>query len=235
MQVIYECCAGVEVHKKTVVACVLLTRPTGQVQERVRTFSTMTAGLGALSQWLQSSQVQRIAIESTGVYWWPVFNVLEADGHQVVLVNPQHLKAVPGRKTDVSESKWLAELLRHGLLRASFIPPAPIRQLRELMRYRKALVQERTQAANRLQKGLEHICKRLDRRAASSGVPARGDSRDACLIFLRFAVGCRKAEKSHLQPSPDTMSHHSVVVCRCAKPRVRRESGERFSNSCPWA
>jgi transposase len=114
MQAIYECCAGLDVHKKTVVACVLLTHPNGRVQERVRTFDTMTAGLVALSQWLHRSQVQRIAIESTGVYWWPVFNVLEADGHQVVLVNPQHIKAVPGRKTDVSDSKWLAELLRHG-------------------------------------------------------------------------------------------------------------------------
>jgi transposase len=108
-----------------------------------------------LSGWLREHQVQQVALESTGVYWWPVFNLLEADGHAVVLVNPQHVKAVPGHKTDVADSRWLADLLRHGLLQASFIPPLAIRQLRELTRYRKALVGERTQEVNRLQKVLE--------------------------------------------------------------------------------
>jgi transposase len=121
-----------------------------------RTFGTMTADLLALASWLgeESDQVEHIAMESTGVYWYPVYNLLE-DGCTVVLVNPQHIKAVPGRKTDVKDSEWLADLLRHGLLKASFIPPQPIRELRELTRYRKRLVQERTQAANRLQKVLE--------------------------------------------------------------------------------
>lgn len=155
MQVIYARCAGLDVHKKSVVACVLWTREDGSVQEQVRTFGTMTADLAALSQWLRTQQVEQVALESTGVFWWPVFNLLDEDGHAVMLVNPQHIKAVPGRKTDVRDSKWLADLLRHGLLAPSFIPPAAIRELRELTRYRKALVRERTQEVNRLQKVLE--------------------------------------------------------------------------------
>jgi transposase len=108
----------------------------------------------ALDNWLDEQLVEQLAMESTGVYWYPVYNLLE-EGRNVVLVNPQHMKAVPGRKTDVKDSEWLADLLRHGLLKASFIPPQPIRELRELTRYRKRLVQERTQAVNRLQKVLE--------------------------------------------------------------------------------
>jgi len=155
MQVVYQRCAGLDVHKRTVVACVLLSQSNGAVVAQVRTFGAMTRDLAALSGWLRDQQVEQVALESTGVYWWPVFNLLEEAGHGVLLVNPQHMKAVPGRKTDVADSRWLADLLRHGLLRASFIPPATIRQLRELTRYRKALVQERTQEVNRLQKVLE--------------------------------------------------------------------------------
>jgi transposase len=114
----------------------------------------MTQELLALEEWLASYQVEQVAIESTGVYWYPLYNVLEAD-HTIILVNPQHMKAVPGRKTDVKDSEWLADLLRHGLLKASFIPPQPIRQVRERTRYRKTLIQQRTQEANRLQKILE--------------------------------------------------------------------------------
>ena len=154
MQVIYSRCAGLDVHKKTVVVCVLLTHETGKVEKFVRTFSTMTADLLALDEWLRSLQVEQIALESTGVFWHPVYNLLE-DGRTVILVNPQHMKAVPGRKTDVKDAEWLADLLRHGLLKASFIPPQPIRDLRELTRYRTKLVQERSREVNRLQKVLE--------------------------------------------------------------------------------
>jgi transposase len=143
-----------DVHKKTVVACVLLTQEDGQVQRQVRTFSTMTADLLACLDWLEALQVEIVAMESTGVYWRPVFNLLEGQV-KVLLVNAQHMKAVPGRKTDVKDSEWIADLLRHGLLRASFIPEPPIRELRELTRYRKTLVQERAQEVNRLQKVLE--------------------------------------------------------------------------------
>src|SRR5919201_1921327 len=145
VQVVYERCCGLDVHKETVVACVLRPAADGRVQREVRTFSTMTASLRALSAWLRTQQVEQVAMESTGVYWWPVFNVLEEDGHAVMVVNPQHMKAVRGRKTDVKDSAWIADLLRHGLLQASFIPPEPIRQLRELTRYRTSLVQARVQ------------------------------------------------------------------------------------------
>ncbi|HUY99854.1 MAG TPA: IS110 family transposase [Thermomicrobiaceae bacterium] len=155
MQVLHARCCGLDVHKRTVSACVVVTRADGTVERRVRTFGTMTADLLGLRDWLRSLDVGQIALESTGVYWRPVFNILEAEGRTILLVNPQHMKAVPGRKTDVKDCEWLADLLRHGLLQPSFIPPAPVRALRELTRYRKSLVQQRTQEANRLQKVLE--------------------------------------------------------------------------------
>jgi len=155
MQVVHERCCGLDVHKKTVVACVLLTHPDGTVERQVRTFGTMTGDLLALGDWLRQLGVRQVALESTGVYWRPVYNLLEDDGRTLLLVNPQHMKAVPGRKTDVRDSEWLADLLRHGLLQPSFIPPAPIRALRELTRYRKTLVQQRADEINRLQKALE--------------------------------------------------------------------------------
>jgi transposase len=124
------------------------------VPREVRTFSTMTADLLLLSDWLETLRVQVVALERTGVFWRPVFNLLE-DGRTIILVNPQHIKAVPGRKTDVKESEWLADLLRHGLLTPSFIPPAPVRELRELTRYRKHLVEARAREVNRVQQVLE--------------------------------------------------------------------------------
>ena len=154
MQVVYERCCGLDVHKKTVVACVLVTSADGVVQRTVRTFATMTADLLALDDWLRAQEIIQVAMESSGVYWQPVYNILE-EGRTIILVNPQHMKAVPGRKTDVKDAEWIADLVRHGLLQPSFIPPQPIRDLRELTRYRKALIQQRAQEANRLQKILE--------------------------------------------------------------------------------
>jgi transposase len=147
MQVIYPRCAGLDVHKKIVVVCILLTQATGAVQKFIRTFSTMTADLLALDEWLRSLQIEHLALESTGVFWHPVYNLLE-DGRTIILVNPQHMRAVPGRKTDVKDAEWLADLLRHGLLKASFIPPQPIRDLREVTRYRKTLIQERARSGS---------------------------------------------------------------------------------------
>jgi transposase len=132
----------------------MLTLPTGEMHKQMRTFATTTQGLLALADWLTSQQVTHVAMESTGIYWRPVFNILEG-AWTVILVNAQHMKAVPGHKTDVKDSEWLAELLRHGLLKASFIPPQPIRDLRDLVRYRQSLVQERAREINRLQKVLE--------------------------------------------------------------------------------
>jgi transposase len=159
MQIVYPRCCGIDVHKKDVKACALLTHPDGTTTSQVRTFATTTDGspLGsmlALADWLGALDIHQVAMESTGVYWRPVYNILEGDC-AVILVNAQHIKAVPGRKTDVKDSEWLADLLRHGLLQPSFIPPAPIRELRDLTRYRKTLIGERVQEANRLQKVLE--------------------------------------------------------------------------------
>jgi transposase len=154
MQVVNTRCCGLDVHQKTVVACVLLTQTSGQVAREVRVFGTMTVDLLALNEWLNGLGVRQVAMESTGVLWRPVYNLLEAD-HEVILVNAQHMKAVPGRKTDIKDAEWLADLLRHGLLKASFIPPEPVRELRELTRYHATLVAERTQAVNRLHKLLE--------------------------------------------------------------------------------
>src|SRR5438067_6009794 len=154
MSVLYARCAGLDVHKLTIVACLILTSATGSESREVRTFTTTTAGLLALADWLASHEVTHVALESTGVYWRPVFNVLEGS-FEVILVNAQHMKAVPGHKTDIKDSEWIADLLRHGLLKASFIPPKPVRDLRDLTRLRKSLVYHRNQAINRVQKVLE--------------------------------------------------------------------------------
>jgi transposase len=149
MQVMDERCAGVDVHKKTVVAWVLT--PAGQ---ETRTLATMTADLLALADGLLTCGCTHVAIESTGDYWKPVCNILEGTC-AVILVNAQHVKAVPGRKTAVKDAAWLAELLQHGLLRASFIPPVAQRELRDLTRYRSTFIQERVTLINRVQKLLE--------------------------------------------------------------------------------
>jgi transposase len=154
MDVIYERCCGIDIHRKTVVACVIVPGPTGAPRKQVRTFGTMTADLLTFADWLTTQGVTHVAMESTGVYWKPVWNLLE-DAFTLLLVNAQHIKAVPGRKTDVRDCEWIADLLRHGLLAPSFVPDRPQRELRELTRYRTALIRERAAEINRLQKTLE--------------------------------------------------------------------------------
>ena len=154
MRVIYERVAGLDVHKKTVVACRMRLTEEKRVEWEKKTFGTMTVDLLKLNDWLNEWQVEQVTIESTADYWKPVFNILE-DGFETVLVNAQHVKKVPGRKTDASDAEWLAELMLHGLLRASFIPPKPQRVLRELTRYRTTLVRERARVVNRVEKLLE--------------------------------------------------------------------------------
>ncbi len=154
MQVLYERCCGLDVHAKTVVACLRTPAPDGTRESVVRTFGTTTDALLALARWLTDASCTHVAVESTGVYWQPVYNILERIV-EVILVNAEQVKAVPGRKTDVKDCEWIAQLLEHGLLRASFIPPRPIRELRELTRYRKRLIQERAREAARLHKVLE--------------------------------------------------------------------------------
>lgn len=154
MEVVYQRCAGLDVHKKSVVACRMTVTEAGQRQTEIRSFGTMLADLLALADWLRSGGISHVAMESTGVYWRPVFNLLEGE-FEVMLVNAKHIKFVPGRKTDVKDAQWIAQLLQHGLLKASFIPPAPQRELRELVRYRTHLLQERTREVNRVHKVLE--------------------------------------------------------------------------------
>jgi transposase len=155
MEAIYPCVAGLDVHKETVVACVRRWDDRGRVSKQVRIFGTMTADLLELGDWLNRQAVTHVAMESTGVYWKPVFHLLEGRFTEVLLVNAQHIKNVPGRKTDVKDCEWIAQLLQCGLLRGSFVPPVEIRRLRDLTRQRSQLVADRARVANRIQKVLE--------------------------------------------------------------------------------
>lgn len=154
MEILYERCAGLDVHKKNVKACLKIPGSDGRPSKEVRTYATKTHTILEMRDWLKEQGCTHIALESTGVYWKPIYNLLEEDC-EILVVNAHHLKTVPGRKTDVKDSEWIADLLQHGLLRASFIPSAPQRELRELTRYRTRLVEERAREVNRLQKTLE--------------------------------------------------------------------------------
>jgi len=154
MDVILERCAGLDVHQATVAVAVRLPGPGKARTQLIQTFGTTTPDLLTLRDWLSAHGVTHFALESTGVYWKSVYYLLE-DAFTVLLVNASHMKNVPGRKTDVQDCAWIAQLLEHGLLRGSFVPPPPIRELRDLTRYRKALIQDRTREANRLHKVLE--------------------------------------------------------------------------------
>ena len=154
MDQLIERCAGLDVHKASVTACVRVPGEGGTRQQQIKTFRTTTAGLVVLRDWLASFAVTVVGMESTGVYWKPCYWLLE-DDFTCWLLNARHLRNVPGRKTDVKDAAWICQLVEHGLVRPSFVPPKPIRQLRDLTRYRKALVQERTREAQRLEKLLE--------------------------------------------------------------------------------
>src|SRR4029434_9393508 len=154
MKRLIERVCGLDVHKETVAACVRVPGSKGTREQHIQTFGTTAADLLALRDWLEAHGVTHVAMESTGVYWKPIYYVLE-ERFTCLLVNAAHVKQVPGRKTDVQDCVWVAQLLEHGLLRGSFVPPAPIRELRDLTRYRKVLIQDRTREANRLHKLLE--------------------------------------------------------------------------------
>src|SRR6202011_2882722 len=153
MEVIHERCAGLDVHKQTVVACTRISHGS-RVQREVRRFGTSTRELLTLLDWLREAGCTHVAMEATGVYWKPVWHVLEAD-FQLVLANAAHIHNVPGRKSDVNDATWIADLLAHGLIRASFVPPGPIQELRDLTRTRKQLMREISQHTLRIQKVLE--------------------------------------------------------------------------------
>jgi len=179
MRVVNPTCAGIDVHKKNVKVSLVTRDSAGQRHEEVRTFATVTRQLLALRDWLQDHNCKVIAMESTGVYWKPLFNLFEGD-FEVLLVNPAHIKQVPGRKTDVKDCQWIAELLEHGLLKSSFIPPLEIRALRDLTRYRRRLVQTRAAEVNRVQKILEQANIKL----ASVATDIMGVSSRAMLAAL---------------------------------------------------
>jgi len=154
MEVVYQRCCGLDIHKRSVTACLIMPGAAGVPEKTIRTFGTMTPDLLELADWLMQADCSHVAMESTGVYWKPIYNLLE-DQFTLVLANARHIKAVPGHKTDVKDCEWIADLLRHGLLQASFVPDRPARELRELTRYRSSLVRERVAEVNRLQKTLE--------------------------------------------------------------------------------
>ena len=162
METVVSRCAGLDVSKDEVVACVRVPDDKGGRRKEVRTFRTFTADLEALADWLASEGVTQVVMEATGQYWKSPWYVLEDRGFDLLLVNARHVKIVPGRKTDVKDAEWLAELLEHGLLRGSFVPPAAIRELRDLTRYRKRLVQAHTAECQRVQKTLEDAGIKLD-------------------------------------------------------------------------
>jgi transposase len=154
MRTLIDRCCGLDVHQASLVACRLLGRPGRKLTREVRSFASTTAGLLELRDWLTAAGCTHVAMESTGVYWRPVHALLE-DDFTVVVGNAQHIRNVPGRKTDVKDCEWLADLLRHGLIAASFVPPRPLRQLRDLLRFRRSLVEARSQGRNRLLQVLE--------------------------------------------------------------------------------
>lgn len=173
MQVVYARCAGLDVHKKTVSACVSVCEVNRVKQQQTRAFGTFTQDLLKLADWLQEHAVTHVAMEATGVYWRPVWAMLEGHFEQM-LVNPRHIKAVPGRKTDTKDCEWIADLLQHGLLKGSFVPPTPIQDLRDLTRYRAELRQSQNRAANRIQKLLEQANVKLSSVASDTlGVSGR--------------------------------------------------------------
>jgi len=161
MEVLYPRCAGIDVHKETVVVCVLTPGPSANPHKEIRQFGTTTGELRKLAEWLKQEGVTYAAMESTGVYWKPVFNILESSC-ELILVNARHIRQVPGRKTDKADCAWLASLLRHGLLEASFVPPLEVRELRDLCRMRTTLVRECVQVGNRIRKVLEDANVKLD-------------------------------------------------------------------------
>jgi transposase len=202
MEILYSRCCGLDVHAKTVVACLCV-----EGEKQLRTFSTMTEDLVQLADWLLAAGCTHIAIESTGVYWRPVFNLLE-DHFTVLLVNAHHIKAVPGRKTDVRDCDWICDLLRHGLLKASFIPPRHIRELRELTRHRQTLVRDRAAVANRIQKLLESANIKLGQVATNvlglSGrlmIQALADGAEDAAQLAQLAKGKLKAKAAQLKQS----------------------------------
>lgn len=215
MEVVYPLCCGLDVHKRNITACVITPR-----ERELRSFGTMTEDLLALGDWLASKEVTHVAMEGTGSFWKPVYNLLEG-AFEVLVVNAHHIKAVPGRKTDLKDAEWIASLLRHGLLKASYIPSRDQRELRELVRYRKSIIRERSSELNRIQKVLEGANIKL----ASVASDVLGRSGRAMLeamvtgtrdpkVLARLAQGKLRAKQADLEKALTGMvgDHQRMIL-----------------------
>lgn len=220
MQITHERCAGIDVHKKTVVVCCLSVGPNGKPKRETRTYGTTTCELLSLCDWLSSQDMTHVAMESTGEYWKPVYNLLESS-YEVMVVNSHHFKQVPGRKTDVKDAEWLAELLSYGLVRGSFIPPLPQRDLRDLTRQRTTLIRDRAGVINRLQKVLEWANLKLASVVTDiSGVSARAmlkalvDGTDSPEALAAHAKGRLRTKQSALTAAltGQVREHHRFLI-----------------------
>lgn len=250
MEIVYERCAGLDVHKKNVKVCFTGPGQNGRRTKETRTYLTMTEDLLQLRDWLKGQGCTHIALEATGVYWRPIYHLLEGD-FEVLVVNAHHIKAVPGRKTDVKDAEWIADLLSHGLLSASFIPAAPQRELRELTRYRTSLVQERAREVNRLQKTLEDtnlklgdvvsdVLGKASRLILRAIVEGETDARR----LASFAVGRVRADQQTLERAltGKITPHHRFMLSQhltlienldAAIRRVEEEIARRFTPPQP--
>jgi transposase len=225
MDVVVERCAGVDIGKDEVVACVRVPRSNGKGRHKeTRTFSSFTGQLEAMADWFAAEGVTEVVMEATGSYWKPVWYVLEERGVELKLVNARHVKMVPGRKTDVADAEWLAELLEHGLLRSSFVPPVAIRELRDLTRYRKRLIQEHTSECQRVQKHLEDAGIKLDSVASEVlGVSGRAmlraliDGERDPEVLAELAKGVLRKKIPELREALQGRfrDHHALMIRMC--------------------
>jgi transposase len=220
MDVLNAYCAGLDVHKTTVVACRVFRLPSGKRVSEVRTFGTTTAEILDLGAWLAAAGVTDVAMESTGVYWKPIWNLLEGS-FTLMLVNPQHIKQVPGRKTDVRDAEWIATLLEHGLLRPSFVPPAPQRALREMTRTRTMITRQRAEMVNRVQKVLEDANIKLSSVATDvMGVSGRAmieamiDGQTDPKVLADLAAGRLRSKMDALEQAllGRMQAHHQIIL-----------------------
>lgn len=201
MDIVYGRCCGLDIHKSVVVACV-----NENGKKEIRSFGTMTDDLLGLCAWLKAKAVQIVAMESTGSFWKPIFNLMEVEGIPAILVNAQHIKAVPGRKTDVKDAEWIADLLRHGLLKASFVPKRDMRELRELVRYRGSIIEERARELNRLDKVLQganiklsSVASHLDTKSSLAMINAIAEGNFDATFLSSLAKGTMKSKTDDLE------------------------------------
>lgn len=215
MEVLHARCCGLDVHKKSITACIIT--PQGK---EIRTFGTMTRNLIELVDWVKNNRCSHVAMESTGDYWKPIYNLLEPEDLQPILVNAQHIKAVPGRKTDVKDAEWIARLLRYGLVQGSFVPSREQRELREIVRYRRSIIEERAREVNRLQKVLEGGNIKLASVASDVlGVSGRKmleaiiEGENDATILAEFAQKKLKAKKEELKLALEgRLGRHQLIM-----------------------